>query len=255
MALIFDTHAHYDSEKYNDDRDIILESMAQRGVGAILNVGATFKGCLDSVMLAEKYPFLYAAVGVHPDEVGCLDEEKLLQMEQMLTLDKVIAVGEIGLDYHWMVETEEVQKYWFVRQLEVANRKNMPVSIHSREATQDTFDIIKEYGNSLKGSIHCFSGSKEMAKNYVDMGFCIGVGGVVTFKNARKLKEVVEQTPLASILLETDCPYLAPVPYRGERNDSSMIEYVAKEIAAIKDITLDEVIETTWNNAHRVFNL
>ena len=165
----------------------------------------------------------------------------------------MIAVGEIGLDYYWDNESHEVQKKWFIRQLELARELGLPVLIHSREAAADTMEIMKEYAGGLKGVIHCYSYSREMAKEYVKMGFYIGVGGVVTFKNARRLKETVEEIPLESIVLETDCPYLAPVPYRGKRNNSAYIRYVAEEIAKIKGIPCGEVISRTEENAKRLY--
>lgn len=235
--MIFDTHAHYDDGQFNEDRDELLNSMPTWGVSAIVNVSASLESCWKVAEMAHRYPFMYAAVGVHPDEVGALDEKSFGLMRELLEDDKVVAVGEIGLDYHWDTEPREVQKKWFVRQLELAGELGLPVNIHSRDASEDTFQIVKEHGKGLKGIIHCFSGSKELALEYVKLGFHIGVGGVVTFKNGRKLKQVVEEVPLESIVLETDCPYLAPEPYRGRRNHSAYLKYVAEEIASLKGIT------------------
>lgn len=253
--MIFDTHAHYDSEQFNEDRDDVLNGMPEKGVSTIVNVGASLNGCKASVEFAKKYPFMYAAVGVHPDEVGALNEETFAQLEEWCKEEKVVAVGEIGLDYYWDEEPREVQKEWFIRQLELARKLNLPVNIHSREAAEDTFQIIKEYGKDLTGIIHCFSGSKEMAIEYVKLGFHIGVGGVVTFKNGKKLKQVVEAIPLEWIVLETDAPYLAPTPFRGKRNDSTYIRYIAEEIANLKGITTEEVLEQTERNARKVYRL
>ena len=253
--MIFDTHAHYDDEQFDEDRRELLSSMASEGVGTIVNVSASYDSCQKVVTLAREYPFLYAAVGIHPDEVGALNEGAFAQLKELFREDKVVAVGEIGLDYYWDKESRDQQKYWFIRQLNLARELELPVLIHSREAASDTMEIMREYASGLSGVIHCFSYSKEQAEEYVKMGFYIGIGGVVTFKNARKVKEVVDAIPLKSILLETDCPYLAPVPYRGKRNDSRYITYVAKEIARIKDVSYEEVVAQTEQNAREMYHL
>lgn len=254
-TMIFETHAHYDDEQFDMDREALLLSMPEQGIGTIVNVSATYASCQRVVDLVQKYPFMYAAVGIHPDEVGSLNEERFQQMKELCKQEKVVAVGEIGLDYYWDNESHDLQKEWFVRQLDLARELNLPVLIHSREAAADTMEIMKQYGQGLKGVIHCFSYSKEMAAEYVKMGFYIGVGGVVTFKNARKLKETVQEIPLTSIVLETDCPYLAPVPYRGKRNNSAYIKYIAEEIAGIKGVSYEEVVEQTEKNARDLYNL
>lgn len=253
--MIFDTHAHYDDEQFDPDREELLGSMAENGVGMIVNVCASYDSCPRVLKMAEKYPFMYAAVGVHPDEVGALDEEKFAELKKYLDHEKVVAVGEIGLDYYWDNEPRDVQKKWFIRQLELAREKKLPVNIHSREAAADTFAIMKEHAGGLDGIIHCYSYSREMAEEYVKMGFYIGVGGVVTFKNGRRLKETVEAVPLTSIVLETDCPYLAPEPYRGKRNNSAYIRYVAEEIARLKNVTAEEVVSQTEENAKRLYRV
>lgn len=251
--MIFDTHAHYDDGQFDEDREELLASMAENGVGTIVNVSASYASCERVTDMVRNYPFLYAAVGVHPDEVGDLNEESFARMKALFTREKVVAVGEIGLDYYWEKESHEIQKKWFIRQLELAGELGLPVVIHSREAAADTMEIMKRYAKGLKGVIHCYSYSREMAKEYVKMGFYIGVGGVVTFKNARKLKETVEEIPLASIVLETDCPYLAPVPYRGKRNHSAYIRYVAEEVARLKGLSCEEVIRQTEKNAKELY--
>lgn len=253
--MIFDTHAHYDDEQFDTDREELLTSMEENNVGTIVNVSATFDSCARVTKMALKYPFMYAAVGVHPDEVGALDDEKFAKMESLLSEEKVVAVGEIGLDYYWDNESHDLQKEWFIRQLDLARKHDLPVLIHSREAAADTMAIMKEHAQGLGGVIHCYSYSKEMAKEYVKMRFYIGIGGVVTFKNARKVKETVEDIPLTSIVLETDCPYLAPEPYRGKRNNSAYIRYVAEEIAKIKGISCEEVIAQTEENARKMYHL
>lgn len=253
--MIFETHAHYDDEQFDQDRDEILRSMAAGGIGTIVNVSASYDSCRRVVDMVQAYPFMYVAVGVHPDEVGALNEERLEEMRKLCEDPKVVAIGEIGLDYYWDKEAREEQRHWFIRQLELARKLGLPVLIHSREAAADTMEVMKGYGKGLKGVIHCYSYSAEMAKEYVKMGYYIGVGGVVTFKNARKLKETVEEIPLTSIVLETDCPYLAPVPYRGKRNSSLYLPYVAEEIAALKQVSFEEVVSQTERNAKDLYGL
>ena len=253
--MIFDTHAHYDDEQFDTDREALLDSMAAGGVGTIVNASASVESWDKVLGLTEKYPFIYGMIGVHPDEAGSLDEEKFRRMEELLGREKIVAVGEIGLDYYWDKEEHDTQKYWFIRQLELAAKKHMPVSVHSREAASDTMEIMKKYGAGMQAVIHCFSYSLEMAREYVKMGYYIGVGGVVTFKNARKLKEVVQEIPLERIVLETDCPYLAPEPFRGKRNSSLNLTYVAQAVAALKGTTPEEVICRTEENARKLYNL
>lgn len=254
--MIFDTHTHYDDDAFDEDRDELLAQMTDRGIGGIANMGASWRGVQASQELAERYSFIYAGVGIHPDEVGVLDEEKLQQLYGLCKKPKTVAVGEIGLDYHWDVEPRQVQKQWFIRQLQMAKDVGLPVNIHSREAAQDTFDIMKaEHAGTTGGIIHCFSASVEIAREYVKLGYHIGIGGVVTFKNARVLKAVAAQVPLERIVLETDCPYMAPTPYRGKRNSSLNLPLVIQEIARIRGITPEEVEEVTWENARRVYHL
>lgn len=253
--MIFDTHAHYDDAQFDNDRDELLKSMKEKGVGTIVNVGASLEGCTKALALAEKYSFVYAAVGIHPDETGSLNEETFALLKSWCRKEKVVAVGEIGLDYYWDEQPREVQRKWFIRQLSLAKEEGLPVNIHSREAAEDTFQIMKEHADGLNGIIHCFSGSRELAEEYVKLGFYIGIGGVVTFKNGKKLKQVAQAVPLTSIVMETDCPYLAPEPYRGKRNQSAYIRYVAEEIARIKEISTEEVIKQTEQNARKVYGL
>lgn len=253
--MIFESHAHYDSEQFNEDRHELLMSMPTRGIGTIINSGANWDSVTGVVEMAAKYPHVYAAVGMHPDEVGDLNEERFEYLKSQCQKDKVVAVGEIGLDYYWDNESHDVQKKWFIRQLDLARELDLPVIIHSREAAADTLEVMKEHGQGLRGVIHCFSYSKELAQEYVKMGYYIGVGGVVTFKNAKKLKEVVEAVPLERILLETDCPYLAPTPFRGKRNSSIYIPYIAEEIANIKGVTYDEVVAQTERNGKDLFRI
>lgn len=253
--MIFDTHAHYDDKQFDEEREEILNAMTEGGVGTIVNSGATLASCKKTVELADKYPFIYASVGVHPDEVGTLNEETFTDLKALYQNEKVVAVGEIGLDYYWDKESHEVQKEWFIRQLNLARELKLPVVIHSREAAADTFEILKEHAADLTCDIHCYSYSVEMAREYVKMGYYIGVGGVVTFSNAKKLKQVVAETPLTQILLETDCPYLAPTPNRGKRNSSLNLPFVVNQIAQLKGVTSEEVIEQTEKNAKKFYQL
>ena len=254
--MIFDTHAHYDDDAFDEDRDELLSGMAAKNVEYIVNVGASIESSKRSIALAEKYPFIYAAVGVHPDEVGELNEEKFIRLREWTKHEKAKAVGEIGLDYYWDKEQHDLQKHWFMRQMELAHEVNLPIIVHSREAAKDTLDmIIAAKPLDLSGIIHCYSYSVEQAREYLNMGYYIGIGGVLTFKNAKKLKEVAEYAPLSQIVLETDCPYLAPTPYRGKRNDSSMIAYVAEELAAIKQMPVEEVIRITNENGKKLYHI
>lgn len=254
--MIFDSHAHYDDEAFDNDREELLEGLRAAGVGAVVNVGASLRGVRDTAALAEAYPFVYGAVGIHPDHVDQLDDAVLEELKSLCAREKIVAVGEIGLDYYWDKHPRDMQKEWFVRQLALAKETGLPVNIHSREAAKDTFDIMKaEHAGSTGGVIHCYSGSKEMARDYLNLGYYLGVGGVVTFKNARVLKEVVEYAPLDRILAETDCPYLAPAPFRGKRNSSPMISYVLDAIAQIKGISREEAERAAWDNACRMYRV
>ncbi len=254
--MIFDTHAHYDDSAFDEDRDTLLASLQSQEVGTVVNSGASLKGCRRTIELTEQYPFIYGALGVHPDEVGELNEETFTWLREQLKRPKIVAVGEIGLDYYWDKEKRELQKEWFVRQLRLARELKKPVVIHSREAAADTMEILKaEVTDEIFYEMHCYSYSPEMAREYLKMGFYLGIGGVLTFKNAKKLKEVAEEAPIEKLLLETDCPYLAPVPNRGKRNDSRNIRYVAEELAKIKGMTTEEVIRITEKNAKRFYRI
>lgn len=253
--MIFDTHAHYDDKQFDRDREELLGQMEAAGIGTIVNASATVKSWEKVLELTGQYPFIYGMIGVHPDEVGALDEEAFARMESLLQEEKIVAVGEIGLDYYWDNESHDTQKMWFIRQLQLARRLNLPVNIHSREAAADTMEILKTHGQGMKAIVHCYSYSREMAEKYVKMGYLIGVGGVVTFKNAKKLKEVVQAVPLSHIVLETDCPYLSPEPNRGKRNSSLNLPYVAQTVAELKGVTAEEVIRVTEENAKVFYQL
>lgn len=254
--MIFDTHAHYDDEAFNEDRADLLLSLNSYGIDRVVNVAASMNSCKTTLDLSNKYDFIYAAVGVHPNETTHLTEADIDMLLQMSDNHKVVAIGEIGLDYYWNEPEPDHQKKFFVRQLELARNRSLPVIIHSRDAAADTLDIMKrEHAEEIGGVIHCFSYSADMARTYVDMGFYIGVGGVATFKNGRKLKEVIEAIPLSRIVLETDCPYLSPEPFRGKRNSSINLPYVVKAIADIKGITTEEVEDITYNNAMEMYRI
>ncbi len=254
--MIFDSHAHYDDCAFDKDREKVLAALAGRGVGTVVNVGASLEGTKRTIELTQKYPFIYGAVGVHPDETGELNEEMFAWLREQCRREKIVAVGETGLDYYWDKENHKVQKKWFIRQLALAKEMSLPVIVHSREAAADTMEILKqEYHTQLPAVIHCYSYSPEMAREYIKMGYFLGIGGVVTFKNAKKLKETVYETPLESLMLETDCPYLAPEPFRGRRNDSGKLSHVVKAVAEIKGVTPETVIHITEKNAVDFFGL
>lgn len=254
--MIFDTHAHYDDEAFDEDRESLLESLEKNQITKIVNVGADISSSRATISLTKQYPFIYGAIGVHPSETKELTQKDMDWVREASKSSKIVAIGEIGLDYYWGEPEKEVQKKWFREQIKIAREEKLPVIIHSRDAAKDTLEIMKEEcAEEVGGVIHCFSYSAEMAKEYIQMGFYIGIGGVVTFKNAKKLKEVVEQIPLESIVLETDCPYLAPEGRRGERNCSLYLPRVIQEIASLKQIEESTVIEQTYQNAIQLYHL
>ena len=254
--MIFDSHAHDDDHAFDEDREEVLAALAESGVGTVVNVGASLEGTRRTVELAERYPFIYGAAGVHPDEVNELNEDTFAWLKEQCAGDRIVAVGETGLDYYRDRTDHETQKKWFIRQLALAGELSLPVIVHSREAASDTMKILKEmYDLHIPVVVHCYSYSLEMAKEYVKMGYYLGIGGVVTFQNARRLREVVQNIPLSHLLLETDCPYLAPVPDRGKRNDSRKLIHVADAVAGLKGITTEEVIRITEENAAAFYRL
>jgi TatD DNase family protein len=255
--MIFETHAHYDDSRFDDDREEVLAAVRESGVCPVINVGSSVASTRTTVELARNHDFMYAAVGVHPSEIGELNEESFAWLREQTAFEKTVAVGEIGLDYYWDKEpgVQERQRYWFGRQLELARETSLPVIIHSRDAASDTMQVMKEHhAEEIPGVVHCYSYSRELAEEFVKMGYYIGVGGVVTFKNAKKLVETVQAIPMERILLETDCPYMAPEPHRGTRNDSRNIPYVIARIAEIKGISAQEVERAAEENANRVFS-
>lgn len=256
MTGIFDTHAHYDDEAFEPDREALLRELPQSGILRVVNVGADHASCRRTLELAEKYEYIYAAVGVHPGNTLEPEREGCEWIAKMCRHDKCVALGEIGLDYYWREPEPEIQKKWFVRQLALARECGLPVVIHSRDAARDTVDIMTaEKAREIGGVIHCFSYTKETARTFLDMGFYFGIGGVLTFQNAKKLKEAAAYIPLDRIVLETDCPYLAPVPYRGKRNNSLYLPHVVSALAQIKGIEETEVREAVWENSLRLYRM
>ena len=252
--MYFDTHAHYDDRRYNDDRDEILGSVREAGIDLILNSASSLKSAIFSLKMADKYPFVYASVGVHPHDSKSMTDDTVLELEKLLTHPKAMAVGEIGLDYHYDFSPRDIQKMRFREQLELAGRVKKPVIIHERESLSDTLEIIKDYRN-LTGVFHCFSGSWETAKTILDMGWYLSFTGVITFKNARRAPEVIEKMPADRIMLETDCPYLAPDPVRGRRNSSLYLPYIAEKVAEVRGITTEEVAALTMENGKTFFGI
>ncbi len=255
--MIIDTHAHYDDERFHEDREQFLSTLKEKNIALVVNAAADMQGCYNTLKLTEQYPDVYGMLGIHPESVAELTEEDVAWIQSHLAEKKIVAVGEIGLDYYWEENPPaEVQEKWFRRFIGIAKDAKMPINVHSRDAAADTLRIMQEENAAeVGGIIHCYSYSAEMAKIYTDMGFYIGIGGVVTFKNGRKLKEVVAEIPLEKLVVETDSPYLAPVPHRGERNDSSMIAYIIEEMAAIKGVSPETVEKITEENARKVYGL
>ena len=251
---IFDTHAHYDDAAFDKDRNEIIENLKQKGVCQIINAGVDILSSEKSIDFSKKYDFFCAAVGVHPLNLEDLEENYLNRLSTLIESNKkIVAIGEIGLDYHSPPFSSENQQKIFISQINLAKSYNLPVIIHSRDADPDTFEIIKKYRPN--GVVHCFSGNLDLARVLIRFGLYIGVGGILTFKNEKKLVEVVSNIPLDNILLETDCPYMAPVPFRGKRCDSSMIVYVAEKISQLKNIPLEDVLKKTRENAEKIFNI
>ena len=250
---IIDTHTHIYDERFEEDFDTVMKNIEEQMEG-IVSIGFDPESSKKSIELANKYSFVHAVIGVHPVDIKKYNDEVEKELEKLaFTEKKVVAIGEIGLDYHWMEDPEEVQKEGFRKQIELAERVKLPIVIHTREALQDTLDILREYKN-VGGILHCYPGSYEAAKPFLDR-YYIGVGGTVTFKNNRKTKELVKELSLDRIVLETDCPYLTPVPFRGKRNEPGYTKYVAEEIARIKEISVEEVINITTENAKKIYGM
>lgn len=254
--MIFETHAHYDDDAFDIDREELLKLFPKQGVSYIVNVSAEVQSVDKILEMAEQYPYLYASVGIHPSNCAELNEERFAWLREKAKHPKNVAIGEIGLDYYWDTPDRSIQKLWFVRQMELAKELNLPMIIHSRDAANDTYHMMKEAQvESIGAIIHCFSYGIEQARQYLNMGFYLGIGGVLTFTNGKKLKEVVEFAPLEQLVLETDSPYLAPVPHRGKRNNSLYLTYVVQEIARLKNIDTATVLKVTEENAKRFYRI
>lgn len=250
---IFDTHAHYDDDSFDEDRFNLLDEMLQSGVCGIINCGCTVESSRKSIDFAEKYANIYAAVGIHPQNAAEESEDAIEQIERLASHKKVVAIGEIGLDYHYDYTPKNMQLEWFEKQLLLAKKLDLPVIVHDREAHADCVDLILKH--RPHGVMHCFSGSVETAKQLTDIGFYVGLGGSVTFKNAKKPAEVATSISIDNLLLETDCPYMTPVPFRGRRNNSALIAYTAEKIAELRGITAQEVINKATQNSYKLFNI
>lgn len=251
--MLFDSHTHLDDSRFDDDREEVIEKIKDSGVTRVVNIGCNIPTSEFSIKLAEKYEFIYATVGFHPCDTGNMTEADIDRLKTLASHKKVVAIGEIGLDYHWDNVPREVQKYWFKRQMKLAEELDMPVTIHNRDAHEDTFNIIKN--SPAKGIIHCCSCSKEMATEFVKLGYYISFAGPVTYKNNSKSVETVKAVPLDRLLIETDAPYLAPDGFRGKRNDSSLIRYTCERLAEIKGVSFEEMAEQTFKNAEKVYRI
>jgi TatD DNase family protein len=253
--MIFDSHAHYDDEAFDQDRDTVIRGINDSGVIGVLNCGASMEGAIKSVALSDKYDFIYAAVGIHPEHADTVNEEIINELRNLAQNVKVRAIGEIGLDYYYEENpSREIQKKAFRLQMMLAKELKLPVVIHDRDAHSDTLDILKEFPEVI-GTVHCFSGSGEFAKECLKLGYYIGFTGVITFKNAKKIAEVARVVPLDRILVETDCPYMAPTPYRGKRNQSDYIQYIIEKISEIKGRTIEEIEEITVFNIKKLLKI
>lgn len=251
--MYFDSHAHYNDTQFDTDREELLEAIPNNSVSYIINAGTDVESSIYSIELASKYPFIYAAVGIHPEEVN--KNETVEEIKKLAQNQKVVAIGEIGLDYYWDISTKEKQLDYFKQQLLLANELDLPVIVHDREAHQDTFNLLKEIPVNKKGVIHCYSGSVEMAREFIKLGYYLGFGGSTTFKNAKNVIEVLKEVPQDKFLIETDAPYMTPVPFRGKRNNSMYLKYIVEKIAEIKDLTPKNIEELSENNAKKLFNI
>ncbi len=251
--MLFDSHTHLDDRKFDDDRFEVIGKIKESGVSAIVNIGCNIETSEQSIELAEKYDFIYATVGFHPCDTGDITEEHIEKIKQLASHKKVVAIGEIGLDYYWDSVSRDVQRYWFERQMKLADELDMPVTIHNRDAHKDTFDICQK--SNAKGIVHCFSGSKEMAEAFVKLGYYVSFAGPLTYKNNTKSVEAARAVPMDRLLIETDAPYLAPDGFRGKRNDSSLVKYTCERLAQIKGVTFEEMAKQTFENAMRVYKI
>lgn len=254
--MIFDTHAHLDSEQFEEDFDVIIQNIINKKISLIVNPGCDIPTSKKSVELSEKYDFIYSAVGFHPHEAKYMDQDAIKEIENLAILNnKVVAIGEIGLDYYYDFSPRDIQEDVFAEQMELANKLDLPFIIHSRDASNDTYEMVKKYKNNVDCVLHCYSQSKEMAKLYLDLGCYLSFAGPVTFKKSTNLQEVAKYTPLDRIFIETDSPYLSPEPKRGKKNEPSNVIYTGKKIAELKEISEKQLFKSTYNNAVRFFKL
>lgn len=253
MLRYFDSHAHYDNKRFDDDREAVIAALQPSGVGAVLNSASDMPSSEAAFELAKKHAFFRASAGIHPHAASTLEDNALLRIAELAREPEVVAIGEIGLDYYYDYSPREVQRDAFRRQLELARELDMPVIIHSRDAAEDTFNLVREF--HPRGVIHCYSGSAELARQYAAMGLYLGFTGAITFPNARKPIEAAATVPLSQLLIETDCPYMAPVPFRGRRSDSTMLPKIAEVLAGAQGCSLETLVNATWQNAMRCFEL
>ena len=256
---IFDSHAHYDDEKFNEDREEVIKSIYEEGITKCINIGCDIKTSENSIKLSEKYDFIYATCSIHPSEIPQTEQELWKQLDKIKEMakinKKVVGIGEIGLDYHWNKDNIELQKKAFIEQINIANELNLPISIHTRDAIDDTIEIIRNYKVNKNGVLHCCPFNRELVKQGLQAGYYIAFGGTSTFKNSKNANEIIEMVPIDKILVETDSPYLAPEPLRGTRNDSRNLKYVIAKLANVKGISEEEMAKATYLNTCKLFNI
>lgn len=258
---LFDSHAHYDDEKFEEDRENVIQSIYNSGVDKFISAGYSLESSKNAIKLANEYEFIYTTVGISPNDVKLTLQETLEDIEKLEKIinkeenKKIVGIGEIGLDYYWNKENKEIQKQAFIKQIELANKLNLPITIHTREAVTDTLEILKQHPVNKKGIFHCCPLNRELVKEALKLGFYISFAGPVTFKNSKNAQEIIEMVPNDRMLIETDSPYLAPEPVRGTRNDSRNVKYIAEKIAGIKNVEVEEIAKITYQNALKIFNI
>ena len=258
---LFDSHAHYDDEKFEEDRENVIQSIYNSGVDKFISAGYSLESSKNAIKLANEYEFIYTTVGISPNDVKLTLKETLEDIEKLEKIinkeenKKIVGIGEIGLDYYWNKENKEIQKQAFIKQIELANKLNLPITIHTREAVTDTLEILKQHPVNKKGVFHCCPLNRELVKEALKLGFYISFAGPVTFKNSKNAQEIIEMVPNDRMLIETDSPYLAPEPVRGTRNDSRNVKYIAEKIAGIKNVEVEEIAKITYQNALKIFNI
>ena len=251
----FDSHAHYNDEKFEQDRDELINNIYNEGVTKIINAGYSLESSKDAIKIAENYDFMNVIVGISPNDINDFKQENLQEIEELAKNKKVVAIGEIGLDYYWNKDNKDLQKQIFISQIEIANKLNVPIVIHTREAIYDTLEILKNNNCNKKGVFHCCPLNVDLVREGLKLGFYISFAGPITFKNSKNASEIIKMVPLDKMLIETDSPYLSPEPLRGKRNDSRNVKYMAQKIADVKGISLEEVAKVTYNNAKTIFGI